>query len=112
MMHVIVQGTYSLGNQTTCTDCPPGYACPSICTDDKKRCEAGTYSAGKQTVRHNINRYVYLSFIWSVTKSKKVSECLSMKITSDAIIPLDVGYSEVSLRIYSITYTRIRIVYG
>lgn len=41
-------GTYSVGGQETCTECPAGKACPVTTLDIKVDCTAGTYSEANQ----------------------------------------------------------------
>ena len=42
-------GTYTVGEETQCTPCPPGYRCPSTTHADVFKCAAGTFSLGNRT---------------------------------------------------------------
>ena len=48
------KGSYSVGNQTVCTPCPAGEACPNTHTNQSIICSPGEYSVGSQTVCHHL----------------------------------------------------------
>ena len=56
-----LQGTFSVGGQTACTNCPAGQACPQTTTDSAYNCTTGYYSDGMQTVSTNIPLLLLLS---------------------------------------------------
>ena len=45
-----LQGSYSVGSQTSCTPCPAGEACPNTNSNETITCLPGEYSVGSQTV--------------------------------------------------------------
>ena len=43
-------GAFSIGNQTSCTPCPPGMACPESDGSSNSICSPGSYSTDRSVV--------------------------------------------------------------